>query len=57
MKYREVLSDLQEDFFPSGKNQKGKMQHMICMLGNATGNAIKEEKFTTFGEWMNEQQL
>lgn len=48
---------LEEEFFPNGKNSKGKLSGMETSLGYFTGKEIAREQFQSVGDWISEEKV
>lgn len=55
--FEETKRVLEEEFFPNGKNSKGKLSGMETSLGYFTGKEIAKEQFQSVGDWINEEKV
>lgn len=55
--FEETKRILEEEFFPNGKNSKGKLSGMETSLGYFTGKEIAREQFQSVGDWINEEKV
>lgn len=55
--FEETKRILEEEFFPNGKNSKGKLSGMETSLGYFTGKEIAREQFQLVGDWINEEKV